>query len=271
MQIDILLATYNGARFLAEQLDSLFNQTNQDWTLIVHDDGSMDETVEIVKSYQVRNPSRIVLIEDDIKTGGAKNNFSHLIQFSISEYVMFCDQDDVWLSNKIELTLNQMLKLENTYPNKPILVHTDLVVVDKKLNEIAPSMFNYQKISKSPSFEELLVQNNVTGCTMMINKKAREDSLPIPKDAIMHDWWIALISMANRGHVALLDKPTILYRQHQSNSVGAQKVSLLFFLQKFFRASKQVCAIYRQAYLIKPRPLFLIILKKGMLLIGKLF
>lgn len=269
--VDILLATYNGAKYLSQQLDSLFAQNFQDWQIIIHDDGSSDGTVQIVEEYERRYPDKIKFIKDGIRTGGAKDNFAHLMKFASADYVMFCDQDDVWLPEKIDDTFRLMLETESEYPNKPVLVHSDLKVVDSDLNSLATSMFEFQRLSKQVNLSDSFVQNNVTGCTVMINRMALDIALPIPNEAIMHDWWLVLKVLTNSGHVAFLDKPTLLYRQHESNSVGAQKVSFLYFLSKLSQAYKVIGAIYRQANLIKPQSFFLIILKKGMLVLGRSF
>lgn len=248
--IEILLATFNGAKYLPEQLDSLFNQTNQDWTLIVHDDGSTDETVDIIKSYQNRYPNRIKLVEDGIKTGGAKNNFAHLMQFANAEYIMFCDQDDVWLPEKIELTLFRMIEIESSFPEKPVLVHTDLVVVDERLNTIADSMFRYERLKNSPTLEDLFVRNNVTGCSLMINRVALIISRPVPGEALMHDWWLALKVKSSAGIIAFIDCSTIKYRQHLNNTVGVQQKKLKNIFKKNLKLKEVfdgVLKVYNQS------------------------
>ena len=234
MQVDILLATYNGEKFIRQQLDSLLEQTYQGWRLLAHDDGSTDNTVSILKEYSDKYPDQIFVIEDGIKCGGAKNNFSHLMTFSCAPYVMFCDQDDVWLKNKIELTFRQMEKLEAIYPGKPILIHTDLIVVDEELREISDSMFSYQRLSKNTEdLDELLVQNNITGCTMMINKSALSISIPIPDAAIMHDWWIGCNVLHSSGIICFIPDSLIKYRQHGGNAVGSKEINWLYYLLKF--------------------------------------
>jgi glycosyltransferase involved in cell wall biosynthesis len=234
--IYILLATYNGEIYIREQLDSLLKQTYQNWILWIHDDGSKDATLKIVKEYKEKFPNKIILISDGIRCGGAKQNFTHLLS-SIDDnydYIMFCDQDDVWLDYKIELTLNTMIEVENSNYNKPIIIHTDLQVVDETLKTIANSYFIYQKIKPhwSKDFYMSLVQNSVTGCTMMINKKAKEISLPIGNNAIMHDWWILLKVLQNNGVVKYISEPTILYRQHSFNDTGAKGFSFIKLLNK---------------------------------------
>jgi glycosyltransferase involved in cell wall biosynthesis len=254
VKINILLATYNGESFLSEQIDSILSQSNQDWSIIAHDDGSTDKTVEILKKYQTIAPGKITLIEDGFKSGGAKNNFHHLLHFSDAPYVMFCDQDDIWFEDKIEITLQRMLSEEEKTPQKPILVHADLNVVDKDLNTIALSMFDYQRLPREiGSLDEILAQNNVTGCTMMINRKAIDVSLPIAHTAIMHDWWIACKVVQHAGIVSFIPRSVIAYRQHDGNSVGSKKINLRHYFLKLSNSkliATSLLAIWKQAYTI---------------------
>lgn len=255
--VQILLATYNGGLYISQQLDSLLAQTYQDWMLLVHDDGSADNTVEIIKSYQQKHPNKIILIEDGIRFGSAQFNFGHLLSLAQPGYIMCCDQDDVWLENKVELTLNKMLETETKNSDLPVVIHTDLKIVDNELNVITNSMFSYQKLFRYQSAKEMLIRNNVTGCTMMLNKRACDISLPIPKEAMMHDWWIALKTLSSGGVVEFVDQPTILYRQHCSNSVGAVKVNLWHFIKRsrlFNRCRNNVFdEVIAQAKLIDPK------------------
>jgi len=231
----ILLATYNGEKYLKEQLDSILNQTYTNWILWIHDDNSQDSTVAIVKEYRDRFPQKIIYIDDAISTGGAKENFSFLLNHVDTEfdYVMFSDQDDVWLPDKIELFVNQIHEAEIKYSKLPLLVFSDLKVVDSDLTTISDSMVESQKLN--PSIADCLhllkCGNVITGCAMMINKKAYEISIPMPKNALMHDWWIGLV-VSKYGKNIYLDKQTILYRQHESNSIGYKKFSFLKILKK---------------------------------------
>jgi glycosyltransferase involved in cell wall biosynthesis len=247
--IDILLATYNGENFLKEQIDSLLNQTYQNWRLLIHDDGSKDNTLEIIKGYALEFSDKIVFIDDGIKTGGSKNNFAHLMSFAKAPYIMFCDQDDVWLENKIELTLNKMLESEQKNSNKPVLVHTDLKVVDSNLGIIANSMFEYQRLNDAHGKDiyKLAVENCITGCTVMINNNLLKLSLPIPKEAIMHDWWIGLVCLGNKGVVEFENRSTILYRQHSVNTIGAKKFNKLSYFRSPLEI-KRVISSYKSLY-----------------------
>lgn len=235
--IDILLATYNGEKFISSQIESILCQTYTDWNLIIQDDGSTDNTVEILKNYQKRYPKKIHIFVNKKNTGSCVKNFLSLAKKVQSEYIMFCDQDDVWTPNKIELTLNEMLKLEkqSIIENEPILVHTDLTVVDEELNLLSDSLFKYQKMNfKKDKLNNLLVQNIVTGCTMMSNKNLIElfNLINDSDGIIMYDWYLGLLASAF-GKIGFVNKPTILYRQHQGNQVGAKKnESLLFLISK---------------------------------------
>ena len=220
----VCMATYNGGEYLKQQIDSIIAQSIQDWRVIIRDDGSSDNTVSIIEKYAAEHPDKIKLITDSDGNLGANLNFGRLLEQADAEYIMFSDQDDVWLPNKIELTLNVMKATEQIYPDKPVLIHTDLKVVDSDLNIIADSMWSYQKIFPeiSNNLNRIMAQNVVTGCTMMINRKARTVSLPIPKEAVVHDWWIA-IKVAKHGRIAYISTPPVLYRQHPKNEIVAQK------------------------------------------------
>jgi len=228
----ILLATYNGERFLAEQLDSLMKQTYQNWKVLIHDDCSTDKTPEIIARYAKRYPDNIELLDDKKCCGGARNNFAHLLEHARGEYIMFCDQDDVWKPDKIELTMKKMAELDQTFPDEALLVHTDLEVADEQLHIINNSLWHFQNlIPQQRSLNNLLIQNNITGCSVMINRKLVRFSLPIPEGAMMHDWWIALVA-ASFGKIAYVDKATLLYRQHINNDTGAEKYAVKEFVHK---------------------------------------
>ena len=227
--IDILLATWNGERYLPEQIESLLAQTFSDWRLLARDDGSTDGTMNILRRYAALHPERITIVEDSDAGLGACGNFARLMEHSNAEYVMFCDQDDVWLPEKIERCLNAMRKMEKELKSgKPALVHCDLRVVDRELEMIAPSFWHYQKLNpvKGRFLNRLLIQNVVTGCAAMLNRPLARLAMPIPANARMHDWWIALVASAF-GKVGYLPESLVLYRQHGGNTLGAKGWSLL--------------------------------------------
>ncbi len=253
--IDILLPTYNGEKFIKGQIDSLLNQTYQNWRLSVRDDGSSDNTIEIVIAYAIKYPQKIIFIEDDKSHLGACQSFARLLNYSTSNYIMFCDQDDIWLPDKIEITLNKMLEQE-LINSKPILVHTDVKVVDKNLNVLQDSFWKYQKVNPDlKSLNHLLIQNNVTGCALMINRKLKELSGPVPPEAIMYDWWIGLVASAF-GEIEYIGKSTLLYRQHEKSDTGAKKYTIWYFLSmiaKLDQPQELIRKIVRQAGAFKDR------------------
>lgn len=233
-KVEILLATYNGEKYLRALLESLLAQTFTDWTLLIHDDGSFDKTPDILRAYRARFPEKVFLVEDNIRLGGSLKNFSYLAEHSKNAYVMFCDQDDVWLPDKIAVTFEKMAAAERLYgAKKPLLIHTDLRVVGDSLKTLGESFWKYQNLNPGSSgkFSRLLVQNVVTGCTVMVNRPLLELALPIPESAVMHDWWLALVAAAF-GKIEYIASPTILYRQYAFNSVGAKKWGILYILFK---------------------------------------
>lgn len=238
--VTILLATYNGAKYITGQLNSLLSQTYAETKILIRDDRSTDSTRSIIESYVERYPDKIVLIESETPSGSAKNNFFLLLS-AVREgnYFMFCDQDDCWLPEKVELTLSLMREREQKEPDIPVLIHTDLIVADDKLQEIAPSFIRYQDLHPSrSSLNYMLTQNNITGCTIMFNRKLLDLALLTvdTRSVIMHDWWLGLLA-SSLGEVAYLDTPTILYRQHDNNQVGAIDVfSGAYFLKLLRRA-----------------------------------
>jgi glycosyltransferase involved in cell wall biosynthesis len=227
-QTSILLSTYNGDKYLKQQLDSLSNQTYKDIEIIGRDDCSIDHNLDVLKSYDVE----MVSASENL---GPKGSFLTLLEYSLksdSQYFMFCDQDDVWEKDKIEKTLAKMKELENEFGDIPLLVHTDLEVVDEELNTIDNSFWHFEQINPSMNdFNRLLMQNTITGCTMMINKKLAKFVLPVPNDAIMHDWWIGLVA-SKFGKIGIVDEKTIKYRQHINNNIGAKVFGVKYILNR---------------------------------------
>lgn len=219
-KIYLLISTYNGEKYLKEQLDSIFSQSYKNFEVIARDDGSNDGTIEILNSYNIE-------LLSSCENLGVKKSFEKLLQYAFenndAKYFMFCDQDDVWDKDKILKTLEKMQELENLYGNKiPLLVHTDLEVVNKKLETLSVSMWRSEHINpKANTLNKLLIQNTITGCTMMINRTLASKSLSISNKAIMHDWWIGLIATAF-GEIGFIDESTMKYRQHGKNDTGAK-------------------------------------------------
>lgn len=226
--IAILLSTYNGEKYLKAQLDSLFSQSYKNFKLIARDDGSSDKTLEILKSYDIE----LLPSNENI---GVKSSFETLLKYasenSDADYFMFCDQDDVWNQDKVKLTLQKIYEMEKLYKNTPILVHTDLEVVDENLHTINPSFMKLQNLNeKKNGLNNLLIQNTITGCTAMINRDLAKLCLPMSSNAIVHDWWVGLVA-SYFGKIGYLQQSTIKYRQHTSNTIGAKGFDIGFVLK----------------------------------------
>lgn len=266
-KISVCMATYNGEKYLKQQIDSILAQSNKEWELLIRDDGSHDNTVSIIKDYQTKYPNKIKLITDNKHHLGANLNFRQLLEYINAEYIMFSDQDDVWLPNKIELTLRAMKSAEQLYPEKPVLVHTDLKVVDPNLNIIAESMWSYQKLFPEigDNLSTIMARNVVTGCAMMLNSKAKAVSIPIPKEAVMYDWWIA-ISVAKHGKIIPVAVSSILYRQHSENLIGVHQMSISHLLKKLCSLKQLISANYRMIKKADPHVSFASLLLNKFLL-----
>lgn len=235
--VDILLAAYNGQAYLQAQLDSLLAQTYPHWRLLARDDGSNDDTPALLRAFQESNPDRVCLLADDLGRLGAGGSFGLLLRHSQANYTLFCDQDDIWLPEKIAQTLHAMQEMEHAYDSRfPLLVHTDLKLVDQDLNPIAASLWEYENLDprRGDTLARLLIQNVVTGCTALINRPLRELALPIPSEALLHDWWLGLAAAAF-GKIGYLSTPQVLYRQHRSNKVGARRWGIDYVYTKFLR------------------------------------
>ena len=234
----ILLATYNGAKHLPVLLQSLDEQYDQHWKLVVRDDGSQDDTVKILKKWGEAHPDRFEFLDDEKTNLGAMGNFSALLGHCDADYFLLCDQDDFWLPEKVGVLKLAIKQQEEALgADTPIIVHTDLIVVDEALKKTSDSYFDYQGLKQIPEndpWKLLALQNVVTGCAMIGNQALLRKAIPISAHAMMHDWWLALVC-GLKGKIHFLSEPSILYRQHGSNTLGARKWS-------FLQASIQIAA-----------------------------
>lgn len=224
--VDILLATYNGARYLPALLASLEAQTYAGFRVLISDDGSTDDTPLLLRDWAARlGDERVHILSFPTRAGGACQNFGRLLAASDADYVLFSDQDDRWHPTKVARTLEALQTLESPHgAQHPCLAFCDLRVVDADLTVQHPSLWAFQGLDVSAGLHpcHLLMENVVTGCAMGINAAARDLGLPIPDQAIMHDWWLALCCVFT-GHVAAIQEALIDYRQHGGNDVGASR------------------------------------------------
>ena len=224
--ISILMATYNGEKYLQEQFESLADQTIQSFHLYIRDDASNDQTKIILQDWKQRLGECVSVEIAETNSGNSKHNFLQMMCSVRDDYIMLCDQDDVWVPNKTELLLAKMHELEYKHGKKtPVLVYSDLVVVDENLNVIHPSFWKTMKVGYwKTDFRHELAQNTMTGCTCMYNRALAELIREEPEYCIMHDWWLELVASAF-GVLGHVKSQTVLYRQHGKNVFGAQDMS----------------------------------------------
>lgn len=217
----ILLATYNGDKYLRQQIDSLYSQSRRDWTLYAHDDGSTDNTPAILNDYAAKH-GNIVILEYPVQHG-AKNNFLSLIEAVDADYYFLCDQDDKWCNDKVEKEMARMEEAELTHPDSPVIVFTDAYVADGDLNVTNESLWRMS--GRYPEFLTTFAEGGVidfaTGCTILFNKKAKESIVRPANKATMHDSWLTLCVLRANGIVCPVSEPLLYYRQHSDNTLGA--------------------------------------------------
>lgn len=222
MKIDILMATYNGEKYLREQIDSILEQSYTDFRLLISDDFSTDSTRDILNEYVEKDSRVIVFLQS--KNLGVVKNFEFLLQKVESEYFMFSDQDDIWQKDKVKKSIELMEKTDSD------LVYTNLEVVDQDLKIVHKSYWKLKgfekKIKKYNNFESLYLNNYITGCTMLVKSKWIDQVLPLPNKSkyILHDYWIALI-ISRFGKMSYIEEPQVRYRQHIDNRIGSKRKS----------------------------------------------
>lgn len=216
--VHILLATYNGAQFLTEQLDSIARQTHSAWTLTISDDGSTDNTLALVAEFAARITQPLTVLQGPRQKSSTRN-FCHLIQNAptaeASDLYAFCDQDDVWLDNKLERAVEWHAQQQS---HAVRLYCSRTQFVDEQLKPIGLS----PGIQRPPSFGNALVQNIASGNTMVMSHDVLLAQKKVkPEHSVWHDWTTYLVATALGGMVCFDDQPSLLYRQHGGNVIGA--------------------------------------------------
>lgn len=223
--VHIACSVHNNDPYLGEFIASVQQQTHRDWVLWLRDDGSTDGSAEIIARAAAKD-GRVQLIPDGLVSLGITQAFAWVLDRIPDEAarIMFADADDVWLPEKIALLLRAMDAAERL-ADGPILVHSDLVVVDRTLRTIDGSFWHYAGIDRrASSLRDVVVRNPVTGAATMMNAALRGRMSPIPREAALHDWWAACVASVT-GRILAVDTPTVLYRQHGRNALGARRPS----------------------------------------------
>lgn len=228
--LDIVMTTFNAARFVGPQLDSIVNQAELPWNLYISDDLSNDGTREIVRDYSRKFSEKIFDVSPERPFRNVNAHIQYVATHARSPYVMFADHDDIWLPGKISLLFNRIKAMERTYGTQtPCLAHSDLRVVDNDLKVMDTSFWHYECVRPVPHrLERLLFQNSITGCATIVNRSLLEKSMPFPQNIIMYDWWLGLVAGAT-GQIESISTPTVLYRQHHYNTMGARRVQGLSY------------------------------------------
>ncbi len=220
--VAIVMTAYNGEQYVGAQIESILASSYQDFELFIYDDGSTDATMDILRSYEREYPSKLHVHQNEANLG-VSLNFLQALARTTMDYIMFSDQDDVWKTNKIALTLKRMRNMEaQSGKDMPLAVFTDATIVDKDLNEIHGSFFCSNHLNpRKTDLAHLLMENKLIGCTVMVNGALRKilQANHYPERARYHDWWVALIA-ASFGRISFVCEKTLLYRQHGNNVVG---------------------------------------------------
>ncbi len=221
--ISVALCSYNGAKYIREQLESITGQSLRPKEIVVCDDGSSDGTVELVESF-ARSAAVDVRVYRNERQMGVNANFSRAIGLCRGAYVVLSDQDDIWAKDKLELSMAEMARQEKAIGIKrPCLVHSDLKVCGSDGRVLATSYMRRQglnHVTEAP-LRRLQVRGFVTGATVLMNRALVEVALPIPEEAVHHDWWLALVAAA-AGRIGFVPQVLVFYRQHSSNVIGSK-------------------------------------------------
>ena len=232
--VSIFMATYNGEKYLEAQLESIFNQTYQDFFLYIRDDYSIDSTMQILDKWKALYPDKIEISQRESNSGKPQIPFLEMVvAHKTDSYYMFCDQDDVWFPDKIEVSIKGITEFEKQYGvSTPILLGTEYLLTDQNLVPFRKQKkrIDYDTFSKA---NKLICYNIFTGCTIIFNRALSEKITLIPDNCVLHDWLLAFVA-SSLGVAAMITTPTLFYRQHSSNAVGSElNRSLNYYIKRF--------------------------------------
>lgn len=226
-KIDILMATYNGEKYLSEQIDSIVGQTYQNWNLLIRDDNSSDGTLQILEKYE-KLDRRIKILRDNRGNLGIVKNFEELLKNSESELIMFSDQDDIWLENKLEVYLKTIEKVGL----KNILIHSDAILFSEDKTNILKETFISKKAIRK-GLKNVFFNYFVQGATILISKEIKNFILPFTEEVYLHDRYIHLISELFFERI-FIKESLIYYRQHSNNQIGAKNTLKKLLSKRYF-------------------------------------
>ncbi len=247
--LSVALCTYHGEKYIGAQLNSLALQSLLPDELVAADDSRDLETRKLLEGFAEQASFPVRILPAASAPRGIVRNFSLAVEQCEGDYIALCDQDDIWMSHKLAVSMECMKGMERRLGKEtPILIHSDLMTVDGEGHPLSSSMMKSQGIANEEDMAEalkvLLVQNYVTGCTVLMNQSLKQLACPFPDKIVMHDWWLALLA-ASCGYIGYVAEPTIGYRQHGDNNVGAKRYFSLQSVCKAFRFRKNRDMILR--------------------------
>lgn len=247
-EVSVVLCTHNGEQWLESQLDSILSQSRQPDELIVGDDASRDSTFGLLQSFSRRAGFPVHIARHEPRLG-VMDNFDVTLSRARGRYVALCDQDDVWLPDRIESGVDALSSLEGD-GTTPALVFSDLILIDEQDRETGSSFMDVRGINGRPSnpLGTLLRHNLVTGCTVTCNRALLQMAMPFPERIVMHDWWLALVA-ASMGRIEMLDSPKVRYRLHGNNQIGARSLHGLEGMKRIMpgiESRKALARVFRQ-------------------------
>ena len=227
LEVQVVLATWNGARFLEAQLQSLWEQQHRPQRLLVFDDGSSDATPALLQRWQQRHPGWIQCLPPLPRRLGPSGAFQQLLQATSAPYVALCDQDDRWHPKRLSTGLQRLQAVEQASPRgseQPLLLHSDAELINVHGDAIGERLWQRHRVSgHPPALWQLAMRNQVTGCTILCNRALLQQALPLPTAALMHDWWLALIACRHGGLLSC-PEPLLQHRRHHANASGPQSL-----------------------------------------------
>lgn len=216
MNVSVAMTTFNGEKFLTQQIESILNQDYQIYEIVICDDCSTDSTLDILKNFELKYPNLFHIYRNEKNLGYVKN-FEKVLSLCSGDYIALSDQDDVWDTNKISSLIANIKNFD--------LIHSDARLIDSNDKLLVESFSKHlKKTVYNPSFLSICSTNPVTGCTVMIKKELLLKALPMP-DFIVHDHWLAIIAKGNNG-IAYYPKSLVSYRQHNNNAIGGSFIKV---------------------------------------------